>query len=676
MKTRISAKIQHLLCLALALPIMYPTDSLATTDMPVATISKQIKELVAAQEVQLQQIRKQAAADPEQYLPALITAINQLGNIYHYENHNLQAHAAYAEALQLCEKAEADKPGKYLAQLYMLLNNQALLFETEKNWTQAILFNEKAAAVSRLQVAKASETYLPQLTTVLYNLANLYRDQRLTTEAKAAYVEVIAHCRELIKKDAASYEPFLAFASFYLGLIHYGEENYAAAQPLLEVSLPLYRAAITRDPSLKKELAIVLGNLGHIAMLEQNYAQARLLLDEAYRVYPKVKVSNPGFLYSYATTLTDLGELKQMENRETHAQILYEEAISIYRQLPARHLEIVRPLFAAALTELGNSYAQARLTDKARVVFEEAAEQWRKLATVQPDPYALNLAGMQVQLGLIYVHQNKSLQAQTAFEEASNLYAAVRPEKLPDVLSDHILALSQLIRLSKAEKRERDTLNSYTRLAPLLRLQVKLYPKTEQHLLANVLNNMAELLAYNRQLVQARPLVKEAISIYQQLPDKHVGDFSELAAAINNLGLIEQEEHQLADALKAFSESAAILKQQKQLNSDEQKKLATVLLSMSNMALLTNKKTGAQQHSNEALNILRTLVKDQARYTPDLINALLQASDLHFASQKSEQARAAYEEIASLASRSAPLSPQLKARVEKLKLAVNKSVEK
>ncbi|MFZ6743674.1 hypothetical protein ACO0LC_10645 [Undibacterium sp. JH2W] len=52
------------------------------------------------------------------------------------------------------------------------------------------------------------------------------------------------------------------------------------------------------------------------------------------------------------------------------------------------------------------------------------------------------------------------------------------------------------------------------------------------------------------------------------------------------------------------------------------------------------------------------------------------ASSLHLANQKSEQTRAAYEEIASLTSRSAPLSPQLNARVEELKLAVSKQVEK
>ena len=207
----------------------------------------------SAYDALLGQYRKLAKANPATYLPAVASALNNLGSVYSESKRTQEAEKAYREALDIRRGLTSDKPVANRAAMALILSNLATLYagtnrpqDAEKAWSEAGELQRELARSNPL-------IYQPSLAVTLHNLGNVYTDAKQPDKAEKAYREALDIRTMLAKDQPATYQPEMAVTLNNLGLMYRESQRYEDAAKAYREALAIQRELYRANPETQAE---------------------------------------------------------------------------------------------------------------------------------------------------------------------------------------------------------------------------------------------------------------------------------------------------------------------------------------------------------------------------------------------------------------------------------------
>ncbi|MDR2898452.1 MAG: tetratricopeptide repeat protein [Spirochaetaceae bacterium] len=137
----------------------------------------------------LEKYRKLAEAEPEAFLPAVATTLNNLAILHRALNQHQQAEKEYTEALTIRRKLAEAQPDAFLPDVAMTLNNLANLHSDLNQHQQAEKEYKEALSIYRKFAEQSPDAFLAFVIKILKNLAALHTDMQKHELAQAELKE-------------------------------------------------------------------------------------------------------------------------------------------------------------------------------------------------------------------------------------------------------------------------------------------------------------------------------------------------------------------------------------------------------------------------------------------------------------------------------------------------------
>jgi CHAT domain-containing protein/tetratricopeptide (TPR) repeat protein len=416
---------------------------------------------------------------------------------------------------------------KELAAKQLELNTAGLQAYRAGKYAEAIKAFEAALEVTRRLYPKAE---FPDghnnLAVSLSNLGFLYLSQGRYAAAEPLCQEALAMYRRLFKGD----HPSLALSLNNLANLYQFQGKYAAAEEL-------YKAALTMRWRLFKghhpDLAASLNNLANLYQAEGRYMEAELFFKAALEMHRRLFQGNHPDL---ATSLNNLAALYWSQGRYAAAEPLFKEALEMTRRL----FKGDHPHLALLLHNLAGVQESQGKYAAAEALYKEALAMYRRLfKDDHPD-----LAASLNHLGLLYWSQGQHTAAEPLFKEALMMRRRLFKGDHPDLVDslNHLANLYQdQGKPAAAESRYKEALAMSRRLF-----------KGDHPDLANSLHNLASLYVSQGKYGAAEPLHKEAVAMRRRILK---GDHPSLALSLNNFGALYWSEEKYTAAAPLFKEA-------------------------------------------------------------------------------------------------------------------------
>lgn len=347
-----------------------------------------------------------------------------------------------------------------------------------------------------------------------------------------------------------------------------------------------------------------------------------------------VSGENPGAQKSLADALVDpddamstndLQAFDTEQKRLDAARQHFEEALKIYRRLAQENAAAYLGELAGVLNNLGNVARLQNRIDEAGRYFDEAFQIYVLLAQQNSDVYRPDLAITLTNLGSVATLQNRVSEAYDHEEAALNIYRQLAQEDPDNYQKGVVVALKNLAFLA-------DTLNNAGSVA------------MQQNHLQEARTNYEEALRIERQLTGEG---SGAAQIDRQLAQQNPAAYlPSVAATLNNLGLLEREQKQNAQAFSHFEEALKVYRQLAQQHPAEYlPETAIVLNNLGKLDVAQNRLDDASQNVEGALKIYRQLAQQfPDKYLPALAGTLNYIGFLDRLQMRLEQSRAYYTE--------------------------------
>lgn len=166
----------------------------------------------------------------------------------------------------------------------------------------------------------------------------------------------------------------LAFAQYYLGEIHFLQNNYEEADTMLRAACQNFLLeAINHPDTCTPELAMSFRSLGIFCHNVGKYDLARNALIMTLKIYDKLnRGTGKGYWDAVGVTYAEIGALFLTTKEYNFAAEAFREAIRIYKGLAEESPERFRPRIAHLYMDLGRYYGLTLNLDSAKYCNEVA----------------------------------------------------------------------------------------------------------------------------------------------------------------------------------------------------------------------------------------------------------------------------------------------------------------
>ncbi|WP_328995989.1 tetratricopeptide repeat protein [Kribbella sp. NBC_01245] len=499
-------------------------------------------------------LRRPLAADNPAFVPDLATALNNLGNCYAELGRHAEALPPVEEAVRLGRPLAADNPA-FVPDLAKALNNLGNRYAELGRRAEALPPTEEAVRLGR-PLAADNPAFVPDLAKALNNLGNRYAELGRRAEALPPTEETVRLCRPLAA-DNPAFVPDLAMALNNLGACYAELGRHAEALPPTEEAVRLDRELAADNPGFVPDLASALNNLGESFAELGRHAEALPATEEAVRLGRPLAADNPAFVPDLATALNNLGIRFAELGRHAEALPATEEAVRLRRPLAVDNPGFV-PDLASALNNLGNCYAELGRHAEALPPTEEAVRLYRELAADNPG-FVPALATALNNLGNCYVELGRRAEALPPTEDAVRLareLAADNPAFVPalaSALNNLGIRYAELGRHAEALPPTEETVRL---CRPLAADNPAFVPA-----LASALNNLGNCYAELGRHAEALPPTEETVRLCRPLAADNPAFVPALASALNNLGNCYAELGRHAEALPPTEDAVRLARE-------------------------------------------------------------------------------------------------------------------
>ena len=177
------------------------------------------------------------------------------------------------------------------------------------------------------------------------------------------------------EKTAGPDDPATATVLNELAIFHYGQGEFAAAEPLLRRALQIREKALGAGHA---QTAQALNNLAQVLQELGRYAEVEPLLERALAMYEKTQGPEHN---DVANALNNLASLYRLTGNYPKAEPLYLRALAIREKTTGPE----SPATAVVLNNLGLMHHQAGALEKARPLLERSLAIREKAAPESPD---------------------------------------------------------------------------------------------------------------------------------------------------------------------------------------------------------------------------------------------------------------------------------------------------
>jgi CHAT domain-containing protein len=419
-------------------------------------------------------------------------------------------------------------------------------------------------------------------------IAELHQRGKLPEAADAAR-QALATARRLYgKQDHHN----MAGSLNNLGLVLWGQGNYAQAEKVQREALAMYRRLYPEQdhPLLAdslNNLAVLLNDQGKLADSEKVHREAL-----AMRRRLHAKQDHPRL----AGSMVNLANVLKGQGKLADAESLQQEALAMRRRLypDQDHRDL-----ANSLTNLGLVLeARARYAD-AETSARAALEMNRRLYPRQDHPL---VAASLNNLALPLRHQRKLADAEALQREALAMYRRLLrgqdQANLARMLNNLAGVLQDQQRHAEAEAFHREAVAMWRRL----------FRGQDHPLLAEGLTNLANALKDREEYAEAEQLQHEALAIRRRVFGGQ--DHRDMAASLNNLGSVLGAARKYADAEKRFAESVAMWR--RLYPGQDHPEIAVSIFNLAKVLYEQQKHDAAAGLFRDALAMYRALARDYA----------------------------------------------------------------
>ncbi|KAJ7678025.1 hypothetical protein DFH06DRAFT_1465829 [Mycena polygramma] len=413
-----------------------------------------------------------------------------------------------------------------------------------------------------------------QLVKIMFTRVRRLLDSGDFSRIEATTADIHSKKENLADMDPSTIED-LASSMHYFG---YWRGTAARTLIFNKEAVQVYRKLAETDPSINKDLALSLNNLGVDLRNTEQYEDAVLADEEAVQLHRKLAESNLG---------ADLNNNRQYE-AAVHAE---EEAVQVCRKLVETDPTITKDL-AHSLHNLGVDLSHTRQYEAAARIDEEAVQLRRKLAEIDPT-VTKDLASSLHNLG-IDLHKAGQYEAAVRIDEEAVQLRRKLAETDPTVSED----------------------------------------------LASSLHNLGADLNYNRQYEAAVQAEEEAVQVRRKLVETNPTITKDLAHSLHNLGFDLRNTVQYEAAARIDEEAAQLRRKLAETDPTITKDLASSLHNLGIDLHKAGQYEAAARIDEEAVQLRRKLAETDPTVTKDLASSLHNLGiDLHKAGQYEAAAR-------------------------------------
>ncbi|MEZ4883666.1 MAG: tetratricopeptide repeat protein [Chitinophagales bacterium] len=234
-----------------------------------ATAYQKIHRLDAALEAYQEALdiyRRLAQANPQAFLPAVATTLNNLAVLHSDKNEFAAALEAYQEALNIRRRLAQANPQAFLPDVAGTLNNLGILHRAKNEFAAALEAYQEALDIRRRLAQANPQAFLPDVAMTLNNLANLHSAKNEFAAALEAYQEALDIYRRLAQANPQAFLPNLAMTMVNLSIF------YLQSKPDRKASV-----------ELAKEVVLIALQFQQIPIVMQ-YARAAIQVLKAWEV--------------------------------------------------------------------------------------------------------------------------------------------------------------------------------------------------------------------------------------------------------------------------------------------------------------------------------------------------------------------------------------------------------
>ena len=278
--------------------------------------------------------RRLAETDPDDHLPNLAVALNNLSVRLADQGRHDEATVANTEAVRHYRRLAENDAAAYQPNLAISLFNLSLRLSDLGRYQEAAATISEAVGHYRALARLDPSGYRPNLATSLYILSLRLTDLGRNDQAAAALAEAVSQYRDLVVVNPDVYRPKLAGSLGDLSLRLAAAGHHEQAVAAISEAVGQYRDLARVDPQRYwPKLAASLGDLSQrlVALGRQQKAMAASI--EAVEQYRGLAASDPGYLPDLAESLEDLAQRLAETGRRKEAAARRDEAQAVFGQV-------------------------------------------------------------------------------------------------------------------------------------------------------------------------------------------------------------------------------------------------------------------------------------------------------------------------------------------------------
>ena len=208
--------------------------------------------------------RTLAKENPQAFLPAVATTLNNLGILHSDKNEFAPALEAYQEALDIRRTLAKENPQAFLPYVATTLNSLGNLQRAKNEFALALEAYQEALDIRRTSAKENPQAFLPDVATTLNNLGILLSNKNEFAAALEAYQEALDIRRTLAKENPQAFLPDVAVTLNNLAVLHSDKNEFAPALEAYQEALDIRRTLAKENPqAFLPDVATTLNNLGN-----------------------------------------------------------------------------------------------------------------------------------------------------------------------------------------------------------------------------------------------------------------------------------------------------------------------------------------------------------------------------------------------------------------------------
>ncbi|MFF4779097.1 tetratricopeptide repeat protein [Microtetraspora fusca] len=378
--------------------------SLNNLSVRLAEVGRREEGLAAIQRAV--EIRERLAeANPDAYLPALATSLNNLSAQLGEIGRRQESLAAIQRAVEIRERLAEANPDAYLPDLATSLNNLSIRLGEIGRLQEGLAAIQRAVETYERLTQVNPDAYLPDLATSLNNLSIRLAEVGRRQEGLAAIQRAVEIRERLAEANPDAYLPDLATSwnnlSIWLAEVGRGQEGLAAIQRAIDAYEQLAEA---NPDAYLPALATSWNNLSGLLSEVGRGQEGLAAIQRAVEIRERLAEANPdAYLPDLAISLNKLSvDLDEMERREEGLAAI-QRAVEICERLAEANPDVYLPHLADSLSNLSMRLGEAGRREEGLAAIQRAVEICERLAEANPDAYLPDLAKSSLVHGLMLI---------------------------------------------------------------------------------------------------------------------------------------------------------------------------------------------------------------------------------------------------------------------------------